>query len=245
MMAKYRKIDPRIWNDEKFRGLSSGIKLVALYCLTAQCNRIGIFRFSVALAAEDMGLSTEVVGKSLDTLCDTLSWKYDKANRILYFPHWWRYNNPGSSKTMAGLLTDLHELPQTPLLADFMTNTDSLSDTLCKTLSTFHRKGMPYQEQEQEQEQETKGALAKAEPTKKKSPPFQKPTVDEVQAYCRERRNRVDPQQWLDHYESNGWRVGRNPMKDWKAAIRTWEKNDFGTNPTKEEPDEPSGPLLR
>lgn len=59
------------------------------------------------------------------------------------------------------------------------------------------------------------------------SPPqkrFVKPTLDEVRAYCDERRNRVDPQTFLDHYESNGWRVGKNPMKDWKAAVRTWER---------------------
>lgn len=56
---------------------------------------------------------------------------------------------------------------------------------------------------------------------------FVKPTVEEVAAYCRERKNGIDPQRFIDHYESNGWRVGRNqtPMKDWQASIRTWEKN--------------------
>jgi uncharacterized protein YdaU (DUF1376 family) len=53
---------------------------------------------------------------------------------------------------------------------------------------------------------------------------FIKPTLDEVTAYCNERHNTINPQEWLDHYESNGWKVGSNSMKDWKAAIRTWEK---------------------
>ncbi len=153
-MAKFRKIDPRIWNDEKFRTLGPDAKLLAMYCLTAQVNRVGIFRFSVALAAEDLGLSTRQVDSLLDTLCHTLSWQRDKAHRILYLPHWWRYNNPGSQKTMVGILSDLHELPRTPLLQEFFANRDSLSDTLCHTLSTFEAKGMAYQEQEQEQEQE-------------------------------------------------------------------------------------------
>jgi hypothetical protein len=51
------------------------------------------------------------------------------------------------------------------------------------------------------------------------------PTLQDVTLYCKERGNRVDPQQWMDHYQSNGWKVGRNPMRDWKAAVRTWEKN--------------------
>jgi DNA-binding Lrp family transcriptional regulator len=51
------------------------------------------------------------------------------------------------------------------------------------------------------------------------------PTLQEVTLYCKERGNTVDPQHWFDYYTANGWRVGRNSMKDWKAAVRTWEKN--------------------
>lgn len=53
---------------------------------------------------------------------------------------------------------------------------------------------------------------------------FRRPTVDEVRAYCQERHNSVDAEQFIDYYESTGWRVGRNPMKDWKACVRTWER---------------------
>ena len=52
------------------------------------------------------------------------------------------------------------------------------------------------------------------------------PTVEEVQAYCAERGNGLDARQFVDFYESKGWMVGRNPMKDWKAAVRTWEQRD-------------------
>lgn len=55
---------------------------------------------------------------------------------------------------------------------------------------------------------------------------FVKPSHEEVTAYCKERGNNVSPNRFLNHYESNGWKVGKNPMKDWKAAVRTWEQND-------------------
>ena len=58
--------------------------------------------------------------------------------------------------------------------------------------------------------------------TKKK---FIKPTLEEVRQYCLERKNKIDAEKFIDYYESNGWKVGRNSMKDWKAAIRTWESN--------------------
>jgi uncharacterized protein YdaU (DUF1376 family) len=53
---------------------------------------------------------------------------------------------------------------------------------------------------------------------------FQRPTLQQVADYCTDRNNGIDPQQFMDHYEANGWKVGRNSMKDWQASIRTWEK---------------------
>ena len=54
---------------------------------------------------------------------------------------------------------------------------------------------------------------------------FKKPTVEDVSLYCQSRNNLVDAEKFFDFYSSNGWRVGKNAMKDWKAAVRTWEKN--------------------
>lgn len=54
---------------------------------------------------------------------------------------------------------------------------------------------------------------------------FQKPSVDDVKAYCIERSNSVDAERFVDFYSSKGWMVGRSPMKDWRAAVRGWEKD--------------------
>lgn len=53
---------------------------------------------------------------------------------------------------------------------------------------------------------------------------FRPPSLDEVRDYCLERHNGIDPEQWYDFYASKGWMIGKNKMKDWKAAVRTWEK---------------------
>lgn len=52
-----------------------------------------------------------------------------------------------------------------------------------------------------------------------------KPTLEEVKEYCLERNNNVDAELFINYYESNGWKVGKNSMKDWKACVRTWERN--------------------
>ena len=55
---------------------------------------------------------------------------------------------------------------------------------------------------------------------------FKAPTVEEVQEYCTERGNNIDAQHFVDYYSARGWMLGKNHIKDWKACIRTWERND-------------------
>ena len=55
---------------------------------------------------------------------------------------------------------------------------------------------------------------------------FTPPTLDELQAYICEQGYNVDAQRFLDHYEAVGWKVGKNPMKDWRAAVRTWNNRE-------------------
>ena len=56
---------------------------------------------------------------------------------------------------------------------------------------------------------------------------FQPPDEDEVALYCIERGNHVNAHKFFDYYTANGWKVGKNQMKDWKAAVRTWERNSW------------------
>lgn len=81
-----------------------------------------------------------------------------------------------------------------------------------------------------------KGSKAATPPTRDAR--FSPPSLDEVRAYIAERGSAVDAQQFIDFYECKGWMVGKNRMKDWKAAVRTWEKRrkeEAGEQPTKQE----------
>lgn len=71
--------------------------------------------------------------------------------------------------------------------------------------------------------------LEKQELAKVKSKRFVPPTIEQVKEYCAERKNSVDAERFVSYYDSNGWKVGKNPMKDWKAAVRTWERSGFNT----------------
>lgn len=71
---------------------------------------------------------------------------------------------------------------------------------------------------------------------KEKSKRFVKPTIEQIQKYCDERENDIDAQRFYDHYESKGWMIGKSPMKDWQAAVRTWENIRKKENPIEQEP---------
>lgn len=62
---------------------------------------------------------------------------------------------------------------------------------------------------------------------KKTQTVFVPPTLEEVVAYCKERGRGVNPNKWFNHYVTVGWMVGRNKMKDWRAAVRKWEDSEY------------------
>lgn len=82
-----------------------------------------------------------------------------------------------------------------------------------KYASTCERRRTTAQERPPETESDGKGA-----------PRFEKPTAEEVAAYCAERKNGLDARAFFDFYESKGWKVGNQRMKDWRACVRTWER---------------------
>lgn len=81
---------------------------------------------------------------------------------------------------------------------------------------TQKSKGIRYKEKEKEISLKREDSAQVRRPT----------SVDEVREYCKERNNGVDPQRFWDFYTSKGWKVGNQPMQDWKAAVRTWERRD-------------------
>jgi len=151
-MARYRKIDPRTWKDEKFRALSSDEKLIAFYVLTAQSNRIGLFNFSPAMAAEDLETLLQTFLKGFENVCQQLRWMFDQRSRVVYIPTWFKYNCPENPNVLKSCLQDLHDLPETPLLEAFATNLTYLPQTFHATF--LKGCGQPSANQEQEQEQE-------------------------------------------------------------------------------------------
>ena len=89
---------------------------------------------------------------------------------------------------------------------------------------TNARQTQDYTIKEEEESKERKEVNKTVKPKR-----FSPPTLLEVEDYCFERKNTVDASKFIDYYTSNGWKVGKNAMKDWRAAVRTWEKTQNNT----------------
>ena len=105
--------------------------------------------------------------------------------------------------------------------------------TQSRNLEEILKESTPEIEIELEKEIKIEKEIDSSASTTTKRKRFEKPTLSEIKEYCIERNNNVDAQHFYDYYESNGWKVGKNSMKNWQAAVRTWEKNSY-TSTTKQ-----------
>ncbi len=116
------------------------------------------------------------------------------------------------------LSTDKNVRPIPNLKTDVKTNLNTVVVDDSENLQTEKQEN-DFQEETTTQEKQNKTET-------EKNNRFTKPTVEQIKKYCDERKNSVNPQYFFDYYESKGWLVGKTPMKNWQAAIRTWERNE-------------------
>lgn len=143
-MARYRKINPRIWRDENFSPLSKDEKLIALYVLSGdQTTPLGIFSFSPAKCAEDLDISPQTFDRSFVKVLRVFRWKFDRKRKVLYLPTWWKYNTPENPNVLKSFAPFLHDLPQTYLYKQFATNLDYLPESFHKSFRERFPESLP------------------------------------------------------------------------------------------------------
>lgn len=106
------------------------------------------------------------------------------------------------------------------------TNAFSEKQTKAKKANGFSEKQNEAKKTDTDTENENDTLLG-AEPPQQKR--FIPPTIEEVAAYCQKRGNGVDANRFVSHYAAIGWMIGKNKMRDWQAAVRTWERNNRQT----------------
>lgn len=234
----YRTTECAIWTDPKVRALSPYGRYLFWYLITSPHSHVsGIYYLPILFMAHETGLPVRQLHTLLDTLSTLGLAHWDRVSEVVWVVKMFDHQGRGAknNKAAAKQLASLHKCK---LVKDF--------------LEFYSHRQIPYTipyaipkptlpNQEQEQEQDNIPPLSPLESTNEfvlkidtdhnsrrgrpKAPPFSKPTVSEVAAYCSQRRSPIDPEAFWDYYEQSGWRLASGQaMKDWQAAIRNWER---------------------
>lgn len=232
-MARYRKIDPRIWNDEKFASLSHEAQRAFFFILThPSMTSLGAFRISAAGMAQELGLTEKGFQEPFHELLSKGIVRYDEKSFLVFAPNFLKYNPPENPNVIKGWAVALDYLPECGLKHEVLLKAKQCASNTDKGLKAFvdafgdichiapkgfqepFPKGMPIQEQEQEQEQEIKvgGALEPLPPPETKPAKKAKRGTrldvqtlpDEWGAFVKERAPDLDPDLVFEEFK-NYW----------------------------------------
>lgn len=214
-MAERRMFTKKVTDDDNFMALSSSAQALYLHLSMSAdddgfCNQVSISMFKAHASVQDLQALLEK------------RYIYQFENGVIVIKHWRmanalrkdRYTPTAFQEELAkldvkengsytwlpnGCQVVANRLPQDRLGKDSIGKVSIDEDNICDS--------------------------DESQPVKKRKQ-FKPPTVEEVREYCYERNNNVNAEAFVDFYESKGWMVGKNKMKDWKAAVRTWEKGN-------------------
>ncbi|HOI22530.1 MAG TPA: hypothetical protein PLD45_04600 [Spirochaetales bacterium] len=224
-MATQRYISTGFWDDAIVQELSLQEKYLLLYLYTNPLTNIaGVYKITQKRMSFDTGLDQEAIGQILTRL-EKLKIAYFHLGYIV-IPAWpTQQKYKTHNQIRRGIEAILFDLS-----TEMLSYLESICfqypmDTLCIGSPEGINNPDPDSDCDPNKYKNSKEPRLLASFSDKKR--FQKPTFEEVNAYCRERHNQVNPEEFLDHYESNGWVVGNTTMKDWRATIRNWEKRNL------------------
>ena len=205
-MAVYRQVHISFWQDPDVLELTPEQKYFYLYLMTnSKTRQCGCYEISKRVVMLETGYNGETIDKLIDVFVEMGKVKYNPETREILLVNWFKHNNSQSNKVKRCVEKEVEQIKFKPF-----------KKYCIDTLLIEYRYSMdtePQKEKEEEKEKEKKEQ-------RKNIPPM----LAEVEAYCNERNNGIDAEQFIAFYQSKDWMIGKNKMKDWKSAIITWEK---------------------
>lgn len=234
-MARYRKVDPRIWNDEKFLSLSDDGKLCFLFVLThPHMTALGAMRGTIPGLAAEIRWKTERLRKAFGEVFRKALFEHDEGASFIALPNFLKYNRPENPNVVKSWRESLDLIPECSLKSKLVQRVKAFVEGLPKAfgeaLPEVFRKGMPIQEQEQEQEviEDSDVCIDTAQRdlfSSQERKAFRAPTKNEIDEFCKTKNIVVDADEFIEYYGSQGWKLSNgNPMKDWGLAVLRWHR---------------------
>lgn len=245
--VKWIKIVTDIFDDEKIlliESMPDNDSIIVIWfkllCLAGKQNNGGVFILNDRLPYTDEMFAT-IFRRPVNTIRLALQTfeqfgMIEIINETVTIPNWGKYQNiegmQARKEYQREYMREYRKKQKAIACKDTVTEENANGKDLCKCLRNDDVSVLDI-----DKEKEIDIDIVCGDKPHKQTPKrFTPPTLDEVRAYCKERKNNVDPDRFFNYYTSNGWKVGKNPMKDWKAAVRTWERGS-GYSGEKQKPD--------
>ena len=219
-MSVKRVVDTQFWNDDKVVDFfSPEDKLFMLYLMTnPHTTQLGIYAINEKVMAFELGYSLDTINVLLDRFENKYKIiKYCKETKEIAIKNYLKYSIVRGGKPVEDLLTkEISQVKNKSLMKfvyENVINYSNINESVKNILNN-------YNDNDNDNEKSYHDTL---DDTSKR---FKKPTIEEIEKYCKERNNGINANKFYDFYETKGWYVGKNKMKDWKACIRTWEQHD-------------------
>ena len=216
-MARKRSLSPEFFTDDDVADLDP-LKRLLFAGMWCHCDKAGRMKDKPrSIKAKVLPFDDLDVDAALDELHEQgfiIRYQVD-GGRYIQIRTWHKHQNP-------------HHTERDSDIPDRLDSVHSVQEPLDNGVVTVQERSAP----KRAPFPETKNQKPETRNQKKTVKRFQRPTLGEVAEYVKESSYHVDPQQFVDYYEANGWKVGRNAMKDWRAAVRQWERRngEFGGN---------------
>ena len=228
-MAIYRNVQMTFWTDSKIvDNYTPEDRYFYLYLLTnPHTNLCGCYEISLKQMSDETGYTKEVVEKLLERMEHTHDViRYSKNTKELLILNWSKFNWTNSKDFQKPLLKEIQNVKEEGFkhflveVIDRPMTVQRPSYDRPKTTDTVYINNTYT-----ESINSNTDINNKLQTIVEKVNRFVPPTVEEVEAYCRERNNDIDAEAFVAFYESKGWMIGKNKMKNWKMAVVTWEKH--------------------
>lgn len=251
-MGIKRIVDTSFWTDGKVEEtFTPEDKYFMLYLLSnPSTTQLGIYELTAKRAGYEMGYSPDAIKALLERFEQTHKIIiYSKATNEVAIKNFLRHSIiKGGAPVRDCLIKEMKSVKNKSLIERVFAHIkddEKLNDTVKKIIKEYEEKNGSFQysnekkneiDNDNDNENENDVSYHDSyhdsldESFKQPRKRFVAPSLEDVKAYCHDRQNGVDAQRFVDYYESNGWRVGKNKMKDWKAAVRTWERNGYASN---------------
>ena len=228
-----KKVSPKVTiKDSKIiLSVKELVELIQLQTKNNLVEKSGIYQISIKQMSFFTDVQKESINDFINEFINEGKIKYDFVNNIIFIKNIFKFQKGmiKNKKVIFATMLRNYQIIKTDFWQDFF-EIYKEDETIKEFIVTALNK-------------EIKDFLINKTKKKPKTPKdpdnnddndnkFIRPTLQEVKDYCQERANNVDPEQFIDYYQANGWKVGKNPMKDWKASVRTWERKNKDTTTT-------------